>query len=55
MLALISAPNDNPSEYLRVLSTVTKFIKDKSADLLAANDVKELHEALGEYRFASAP
>jgi mannitol/fructose-specific phosphotransferase system IIA component (Ntr-type) len=55
VLALISAPNDNPSEYLRVLSTVTRFIKDKSADLLAADDVKKLHQALGEYRFASTP
>lgn len=51
VLAMISAPNDKPVEYLRVLSKVTRFLKEQRDALLNADHPRELVDLLRDYSY----
>lgn len=49
VLALIAAPTDRQAEYLRLLSTVTRFLKNERDRILEVEDLRSLVDTLKGY------
>lgn len=49
VLAMIVAPDTRQDEYLRLLSRVTKFLKNEKARMLALENLKDIHEVVHSY------
>lgn len=49
LIAMIAAPADRQTEYLRLLSRVTRFLRQERNRLLEAQRVRDVHEALAAY------
>lgn len=49
VLAIISAQSDRQAEYLRLLSTVTRFLRRERDAIVQAEDMRRLHELTRSY------
>jgi mannitol/fructose-specific phosphotransferase system IIA component (Ntr-type) len=49
IIAMISAPADRQTEYLRLLSRVTRFLRQERKRLLEAESIRDVHAALSAY------
>lgn len=49
VLAMIAAPTDRQAEYLRLLSTVTRFLRNEKQAIIDAEDLGELRARAGGY------
>lgn len=49
VLAMIVAPDSRQDEYLRLLSRVTKFIRNERARILETENLKDIHEVVHSY------
>ncbi len=49
LLAMIAAPADRQAEYLRLLSLVTRFLRQERERLLSADSIRDVLEALAAY------
>lgn len=51
VIAMISACNERPTEYLRLLSTVTRFVREQYRSILDADAVADMYGTLAHYSF----
>ncbi|GIW72903.1 MAG: hypothetical protein KatS3mg102_2445 [Planctomycetota bacterium] len=49
LIAMIAAPADRQAAYLRLLSRVTRFLRQERRRLLEVEEIRELHEVLASY------
>jgi mannitol/fructose-specific phosphotransferase system IIA component (Ntr-type) len=49
LVAMIAAPDSRQDEYLRLLSRVTKFLKNERQRLLDSPNLKDVHEVVAGY------